>query len=41
MFSFNSLNSVTDIFVMTVKGFEPTAFCVGDQDAITVPARYV
>ena len=38
MFSLSSLNSVTKIFVITVKGFEPAASCVRDQDAITVPA---
>ena len=32
-FLLNSLNSVTKIFVMTVKGFEPAASCVRDQDA--------
>ena len=35
-----SLNSVTKIFVITVKGLEPTTSCVRDQDAITAPARH-
>ena len=39
MFSLNSLNLVTNIFVITVKGLEPVASCVTDQDATTVPAR--
>ena len=38
MFSLNSVNSVTKIFVITVKGLEPATSCVADQDAITAPA---
>ena len=34
-----SLNSVTKIFVITVKGLEPAISCVRDQDATTEPAR--
>ena len=37
----NSLNSVTKVFVITVKGFEPAISCVRDQDAATTPARHV
>ena len=37
----NLANSVTKIFVMTVKGLEPTTSCVRDQDATTVPARHM
>ena len=40
MFSLNSLNSVTEIFVITVKGLKPATFCVRDQDATTVPAKH-
>ena len=36
-----SLNSVTKIFVITVKGLELTTSCVRDQDATTVPARHM
>ena len=36
-----SLNSVTKIFVITVKGLELAIFCVRDQVATTVPARHV
>ena len=39
MFSLNSANSVTKIFVIKVKGFEPATFCVRDQDATTAPAH--
>ena len=28
------------IFVIAVKGLEPTTSCVRDQDAITAPARH-
>ena len=35
-----SLNSVTKIFVITVKGLEPATSCVRDQDVITAPARH-
>ena len=40
MFLLNFLNSVTKVFVITVKGLEPATFCVTDQDATTVPARH-
>ena len=33
------LNSVTKIFVITVREFEPATSCVRDQDATTAPAR--
>ena len=33
MFSLNSANSVTKLFVITVKGLEPATSCVRDQDA--------
>ena len=36
--SLNSANSVTKIFVITVKGIEPATSCVRDQDATTAPA---
>ena len=39
MSSLNSLNSMTKIFVITVKGFKPATSCVRDQDATTAPAR--
>ena len=37
------LNVYTElkIFVITVKGFEPTISCVRDQDATTVPGRHM
>ena len=35
-----SLNSVTKVFVITVKGIEPAISCVRDQDATTVLARH-
>ena len=35
------MNSVTKIFVITVKGFEPVTSCVRDQDATTVPERHM
>ena len=41
MFSLNSLNSVTKIFVITVKGFVPTTSSVRDQDATIAPARHM
>ena len=41
MFSLNSLNSVTRIFRITVKGFEPSISCVRDQDATTAPERHM
>ena len=36
-----SLNSVTKIFVITVKGLEPDTSCVRDQDATTTPVRHM
>ena len=39
--SLNLLNSLTKIFVITIKGLKPTASCVRDQDAITVPPRHM
>ena len=33
--------SVTETFVITIKGFEPATSCVRDQDATTVPARHM
>ena len=41
MFSLNSLNSVTKIFVIAVKGLEPATSCARDQDATTVPVRHI
>ena len=41
MVSLNSVNPVTKIFVITVKGIEPATSCVRGQDAITVPARQI
>ena len=41
MFSLNSANSVTKVFVITVKGIKPPTFCVRDQDATTAPARHM
>ena len=41
MLSLNSANSVTKIFVITVKGLKPVTSCVKDQDATTVPARHM
>ena len=41
MFSLDLLNSVTKIFLITVKGFKPAISCVGDQDATTAPARFM
>ena len=38
---FYKVNSVTKIFVITVKGLESAASCIIDQDATTVPARHV
>ena len=37
----NSLNPVTKIFVITVKGLEPATSCVREQDATTVLARHI
>ena len=39
--SLNSVNSVTKIFVITVKGLEPDTSCLRDQDATTVPERHI
>ena len=41
MFSQNSANSETKIFVITVKWFEPAISCTRDQDATTGPARHM
>ena len=41
MFSLDSLNSVTEVFVITEKKFEPSYSCVRDQYATTVPARHM
>ena len=41
MFSLNSANSATKIFVITVKGYELTTSCVRDQDATIETARHV
>ena len=41
MFSLNSANSVTKIFVITVKGLKPATSCVRDQNATTAPARHM
>ena len=38
MFSLNSANSVTK---MSLKGLELAISCVRDEDATTVPARYM
>ena len=35
-----TLNSVTKIFVIMVKGFKPATSCARDQDATTAPARH-
>ena len=40
MFSLNSLDSVTKIFVIPVKVLKADTSCVRDQDATTVPARH-
>ena len=39
--SLNSLNSVTKIFVITVKALESATSCARDQDAITAPERHM
>ena len=41
MFSLNSANSMTKIFVITVKEFKPVTSCVRDQDATTAPTRHM
>ena len=35
-----SMNSMTKIFVITVKGLEPAISCGRDQDVPTAPARH-
>ena len=40
-FSLDSLNSVTKIFFITVKGLEPATSCARSQNATTVPARHM
>ena len=39
--SLNPLNSVTTVFVITVKGLEPATTSVRDQDATTVQATHM
>ena len=39
MFTMNSANSMTKMFVITVKGLVPATSCVRDQDAATVDTR--
>ena len=41
MVSLNLLDSVTKIFVITVKGLKPATSCVRDQDATIVPAGHM
>ena len=41
MFSLNSANLVTKIFVVTVKGLKPATSCVKDQDANISPAKHM
>ena len=41
MFSVNSLNSVAKIFMIKVKGYEPSTSCVRDLGATTAPARHM
>ena len=33
--------SLTEIFVITVKGFEPATSCIIDQNATVAPARHM
>ena len=33
--------SLTEIFVITVKGFEPATSCIIDQNATAAPARHI
>ena len=41
-FPLNAYTEFSDqIFVITVKGFEPAISCVRDQDASTVPGRHM
>ena len=35
------MNSMTQIFAITVKGLEPATSCVRDQHATTAPARHI
>ena len=37
----NSANTMTKIFIIPVKGFEPATCFVRNQDATTVPARHM
>ena len=39
--SLHLANSVTQIFVITVKGLEPATTYVRDQDTTTAPARHM
>ena len=39
--SLNSANSVTQIFVITVKGLEPATTCVRNLGATTAPERHM
>ena len=41
MFPLNLVNSMTKMFVITVKGLKPATSCLRDQDAITAPARHM
>ena len=41
MFSLNSVNLMTKIFVITVKGLEPATSCVRHQDTTRVPAGHM
>ena len=41
MFSLNSGNAVTKIFVISVKGFKPVISCVRDRDASTAAGRHM
>ena len=37
----DSMNSLTKIFVITVKGLKSATSCVRDQDATTVPTSHM
>ena len=39
MFSLNSANSVTKVFIIVAKEFEPATSCGRDNDASTAPTR--
>ena len=41
MFPLNLVNSVTKMFIITVKGLQPAISCVRDQDTSTAPARHM